>query len=186
MRALPRIRLLFARRPWLRWLVIAACTAAVGAQLLATQSALERERSRWGTSRAVWVAEADTVPGGPLSARRVLWPEAVLPATVLHELPASPLAAREVAEGQLLTALDVVGDESTPPGWEVFAVPAEGLPRLAPSETIAVYSGGAGLCEGIATRSSSDGTVEVAVPPTCAAPFSAALAAGDLVVALRT
>lgn len=186
MRALPRIRLVLARRPWLRWLVIAVCTAAVGAQVLAAQSSLERERGTWGASRAVWVAESDTAAGAPVSARRVEWPEAVLPASVLRELPASPIAARRVAAGQLLTALDLVGDASVPPGWEVFAVPGDGLPQLAPTESIAVYSGGTRLCDGTTGSDGGEGLVEVAVPSSCAAALSAALAAGDLVVARRT
>jgi hypothetical protein len=184
MRVLPRLRLLLARRPWVRWLVVALCAAVVALQLLAAQGALERERQRWGTPRTVWVAEARTPAGGPLAARSVEWPEAIVPADAVGQLPASPVAAREVFEGQVVIGADIAGDRTVPSGWAVFAVPVDGLPALAPGAAVAAFTGGTLLCAGRVAPGTGDPTVaEVAVPHDCAPGVAAALANGELVLA---
>ena len=184
MRVLPRLRLLFARRPWLRWLVVGLCGSVVAAQLLAAQSALEHERDRWGAVRKVWVAEAAAAAGGPVAVRQQAWPMAVVPDVALAEPPNDPVAARPIAAGQVLTPIDLVGGSALPAGWAVFAVPVDGLPPLTDGQQVSVFAGGTGLCEGRAGGSGQD-SVEVAVPGDCAAAFSAALSGGGLVVARR-
>ena len=191
MNVLPRLRLLLARRPWLRWLVVGLCAAVVATQLTSAQSALERERSRWGATRRVWLTAGTTQAGAPLAPLQEDWPEAMVPPDALAELPDNPVAARTVPARQPLTALDVAGEGTVPAGWAVFSVPGDGLPSLAGAPAVSVFSGGTRLCDGVATsgtsaapRSETAGA-EVAVPPDCAAGLSAALASGDLVIARR-
>lgn len=188
MSIVPRLRLLLARRPWLRWLVVGLCAAAVAAQLLAIASGLERERQRWGTPRSVWVATAPAAVGDTVAMQPRQWPDAVVPANALSDPPTDAVAARAVATGQLLTTPDIAGEDAIPPGWQVFAVPTDGQPLLQIAQPVSVYAHGNHLCHGTATGAPSgdNGFAEVAVPDRCAAAVSAALADGAVVLARST
>lgn len=165
--------------------MVGLCAAVVTAQLMAAGSALERERARWGSARRVWVATGAADAGDIVALEERMWPDAVVPDEALTRAPVDVVAARSVARGQLLTAADLVGDGAVPNGWQVFAVPADGQPALAPSQRVSMYSAGTLLCRGTtaAVRPADSGVVEVAVPDQCAAAVSAALADGGLVVA---
>jgi hypothetical protein len=182
MSLLPRLRLAFARRPWLHWVVIAICAIVVWAQLAAAQADATRAREKWGTSRTVWVAAADAAPGEPVTAGARQYPLAMVPVAALATSPVQPVAARHIAAGAVLVVDDLAGATSVPVGWVVLGVPATGVPSLTTGQEVAIFAAGQRVCDGI-TSSSGTELVEVGVPPDCAGPLSARLLEGSVVLA---
>ena len=182
MSLLPRVRLLLARRPWLYWLFVGTCAAAAWLGVAGAQARVAHERAQWGTTRRVWVAQADLAAGQPVSAAGSNYPLAMLPATAVTSLPANAVAARPVAAGEVLVAADLAGDGTLPAGWLVFAVPGDGAPRLSPGEHVGVFGSGQRWCEGIVVGL-TDSHVEVGVDPACATSMSTQLALAAVTLA---
>lgn len=172
MHLLPRLRLAFARRPWLYWLVVGTCALMVWQRLAAASSAAAHAAHGWGASRVVLVAEADVEPGVALPIARRAYPLAMVPGAALSEAPRTPIAARHVVAGQILTADDVVGPATLPAAWVVLSVPAEHSPHLVAGDPVAVFQSGRQACAGRSTAVGTD-RVEVGLPPDCAATVSA-------------
>ena len=176
-----RLRLLFARRPWLHWLIAGLCAVLVWWQLASAQSGLDRARAAWGRTRTVWVATTSARAGDELVVAKREYPSAMTPAAAADTVPVTPVAAREVAAGAVLVQADIVGPNTTPAGWAVFAVRAENAPHLSAAVAVGVYADGQHLCDGRAADSTGE-HVEIAVPPDCAPPLSDRLANGRVVV----
>ena len=134
-----RLRLLFARRPWLHWLIAGLCAVLVWWQLASAQSGLDRARAAWGRTRTVWVATTSARVGDALVVAKHQYPSAMTPAAAVDTVPLTPVAAREVAAGAVLVQADIVGPNTTPAGWAVFAVRAQDAPHL--SDAVAVGAG---------------------------------------------
>jgi hypothetical protein len=182
MSLLPRLRLAFARRPWLHWLVIAICALVVWAQLAAAQAGATRARAKWGSSRTVWVAAGDAAPGESFIAGARQYPLAMVPVAALATPPVQPVAARHIVAGAVLVVDDLVGATSIPDGWVVLGVPATGVPSLITGQGVAIFAAGRRVCDGV-TSSGGTELVEVGVPPDCAGPLSARLLEGSVVLA---
>lgn len=176
-----RLRLVFARRPWLHWLVAALCGVALWWQLAGAQTRLDHARQRWGRTRTVWVAVQPAAGGASLAAARRAYPAAMVPTDAMGELPDHPVAARAVSAGAVLVPADVAGTGDVPAGWTVFAVGDADAPELPDGASAVVFADGQRLCDGrVAGR--HDDHVEVAVAPDCAPALSARLADGAVVV----
>lgn len=174
-----RIRVVFGRRPWLFWSVVLLAGLVVAVRVQSAEHAAATARRAWGSTRQVWVAEADTHPGEPLAAQARAYPAAMVPAGALASPPAGR-AAREVLSGEVLTALDVADDATPPADWVVLALPADRAPSLAAGDRAVLFGGGSRRCEGITVEATD--VVEVAVPPDCAAAVTTDLTAGDVAV----
>lgn len=189
MSLLPRVRLALARRPWLYWLAVGLCAAGVWFGVAGAQAQVARARDGWGDTRRVWVADGDIAAGASVQATAQDYPAAMLPPSALSSLPGDAVAARSVADGEVLVADDLAGDRSVPTGWLTFAVPADGAPSLLAGDHLAVFGSGDRWCDGIVAAASGtvDGMVgvmvEVAVPPDCAAALSAQLALAAVTLA---
>ena len=182
MSVLPRVRLELARRPWLYWLFAGTCAAFAWAAVAGAQSAADRARQQWGTSRTVYVAAHTLAPGEPLAVVRREYPSAMVPQAAIAEAPEGAVVAHPLAHGEIVTANDLAGDTSAPPNWSVFAVDATGAPALVAGDAVGVFGQGALWCDGVVTAVTTD-LVEVAVPPSCAEAVSAQVAVGGVVLA---
>lgn len=182
MSVLPRLRLLLARRPWLYWLIVSACAVAVWLSVTSAQAQLTRERDRWGTTRAVWVASGPVAAGENLQVTTNDYPIAMVPPSAVSSLPADAVAARSMVAGDIVVAADVAVDGLVPADWVVFALPANGTPALIFGDAVTVFGSGQAWCDGMVARV-GDVTMEVAVPTDCAASMSAQLALGAIVLA---
>lgn len=182
MSILPRLRMLFARRPWLYWLIVAACAATVWLSVARAQAQLTRERDSWGTTRTVWVARGAAAAGELVAATAADYPVAMVPPSAVTSLPKDAVAARSIAIGEVVVAADVAVDGLTPSGWVVFAVPIDGSPTLLTGDKVSVFGSGQLWCAGV-TAALNETSVEVAVPADCASPMSAQLALGAVTLA---
>jgi hypothetical protein len=180
---LPRLRYTLARRPYLYWLVVGTCAALIALRLQGVEAAAEHSAAAWGTTRAVWVNQGDTAPGGQLHPVLRHYPVAMVPSVALATPPRDGRAARAVADGQVLLAADVADGRTPPADWVVLAVPADHAPRLVPGDAVAVLHAGALTCDGVIDAAGSD-RLEVAVPVACAGALSADIA--TVVVARHT
>ena len=184
MSILPRLRLLFARRPWLYWLIVGMCAVAVWWSVANTQAEVARERDSWGATRNVWVASGPVAAGEVVQATGNDYPIKMVPASAVSSLAADAVAARSITAGAVVVAADVAVDGLVPADWVVFAVPADGAPTLIAGDAVIVFGSGQAWCEGLATTV-NDAMVEIAVPDDCAAPMSAQLALGAVTLARR-
>lgn len=185
MHVLPRLRLAFARHPWLHWAIAALAGALIWLQIASADRAATSARDAWGTSTPVWVAAAGAERGQPVRAERLDVPVAVVPDGAVTADPVEAVAARRIRRGAVLVD-DDLGDGSVPPEWVVFAVPTDAGPSLVEGDRVTVFAAGLHDCDGITGDTGPDGaTIDVAVPAECAEALSTALTAGDLVVARR-
>ena len=102
-----RARLALARRPWVYWAVVAALATIAAVVVHSEMSSIAAERDRWGTTRAVLVAERQLEPGDPIAAVLVDLPLAVIPDGALTGDPGGARTRQRVASGEVLTELDV-------------------------------------------------------------------------------
>lgn len=179
---LPRLRLLFARRPWLYWLIVVTCAVAVWLSVAGAQAQVIRERDSWGATLRVWVTNGPVAAGDVVYAKTADYPTAMLPPSAVSSIPADAVAARSIAAGEVVVAADLAVDGLVPADWVVFAVPADGAPTLIASDAVTVFGSGQMWCEGVAAAI-SEATVEIAVPTDCAASMSAQLALGAITLA---
>jgi hypothetical protein len=184
MSILPRLRLLFARRPWLYWLIVGVCAVAVWFTVASAQAGVTRARDSWGTTREVWVVDGPTMAGDVVKATTAEYPNAMVPPSALTSLPADAIAARAVAAGEVLVADDIAVEDLVPADWVVFAVPLDGAPMLTTGDAVSVFGSGQLWCDGM-IAAVTDTAVEVAVSQDCASSVSAQLALGAVTLARR-
>lgn len=182
MSILPRLRMLFARRPWLYWLIVALCAVMVWLSVASTQAEVTQERNSWGTTREVWVASGPAAVGEVVRATVAEHPMSMVPPSAVSSLPDGAIAARSIAEGEVVVAADVAVEGFVPAEWVVFAVPLDGAPSLTVGDEVSVFGSGELWCEGLAAAR-GESTVEVAVPLACAGSMSAQLALGAVTLA---
>jgi hypothetical protein len=178
----PRLRLALARRPWLYWLFVCICAAAVWLSVADAQQQVTAARDEWGATRRVWVADHDVAAGEQLHATAVEYPRAMLPASAVVSSPKDVLAARSISAGEVVVAADLAGGGPIPAGWAVFAVPVGGAPALVGGDAVLVFGSGRQWCEGI-VATTTDEQIDLGVPADCAAPLSAQLALGAVALA---
>ena len=183
---LARLRLLLARRPWLYWLAVGLCAASAWLTIHGSQARVEAERSSWGSTITVWVAEGSTEAGASIRAAPHEYPAAVVPPSAITEAPTG-VARRSIAAGEILVEGDLAGDADPPTGWVVLAVAADLAPVLVPGDSVAVMGNGQRLCDGlvtaVATEAPSGDGIEIAVPANCAGVTTTHLTAATVVLA---
>jgi translation initiation factor IF-2 len=102
-----RARHVLARRPWIYWLCVAGLAAIVAVAVDDRLDAIEQERSRWGATRTVLVADGALEAGDSVVARRVELPLAALPDATLSELTPDARMRQRATDGEVLTSFDV-------------------------------------------------------------------------------
>jgi hypothetical protein len=129
MRLLPRVRLLFARRPWLYWLCVSGLVGAIAFSVAATVGEVDRQRQSWGETAPVVVASEAVAPGQPFGGNThlVSMPVAMIPQSALRALPIG-VARQHVAVGEVVVSNDVSlasGPAALlPDGWLAITVEA--------------------------------------------------------------
>lgn len=182
MSILPRLRMLFARRPWLYWLMVGFCAVAVWLSVASAQAQVTQEREKWGTTREVWVSTGPIAAGELMRVAVAAYPTAMVPPSAVSSLLAHAVAARSIAEGEVVVAADIAVEGLVPAEWVVFAVPLDGAPSLSDGDVVSVFGSGLLWCQGMATAI-SESDVEIAVPQDCAGAVSAQLALGAVTLA---
>ncbi|MCB0985933.1 MAG: SAF domain-containing protein [Ilumatobacteraceae bacterium] len=184
MSQLARLRRLLARRPWLYWTAAAALALLIALQVQASLAALATARQAWGTPVTVWVATAPAERGDHVQAEPRDYPAAMVPPGALTSAPDHP-AARTIEVGEVLLASAVGGNAEVGAGWVVVALPSSAAPRVVAGQRLVLFGNGATLCDGVVTSPESGSTIEVAVPPGCAATAAVHAAANTLTAAIR-
>ena len=203
MRWLARARQLNARRPWIRWSIVAGVALMVASTMMAWTGDLRDRREAWGALRPVLVARRDLPPGGAVTVDDVFVeerPAALVPAAALQDPGALTSATRSwqwVAAGETLTFHDLTATSSPaarlPAGTRGIMVGANGLPVVSGDGVELVIDGQqvipATVIEVISGRSDALGAsgsrgLLVAVAATVAPPVAAAVADGRVTVLL--
>ena len=182
MSLLPRLRMTFARRPWLYWLIVGTCAVAVWLSVTSAQAGVDNARDAWGTTRQVWVVSGPVAAGDVVDAAVVDYPAAMVPPSAVSSLADGTVAARSISTGEIVVAIDLATDGLVPSDWVLFAVPRDGNPAIVVGDAVAVFGSGQLWCEGMAAAI-DEVAVEIAVPDDCAAPMSAQLALGAVTLA---
>lgn len=148
-------------------------------------------RDRWGRTTSVWVVTRRTARGEAPAAVATDLPLAMVPdGAVAGDEPLDAVAAHDLAVGDVIDELDIARPDDAPVSWVVMAVPAETAPSLVEGDRVAVFGSGELLCDGIVAAPVADvdgrRTVDVALPPACAADLSAHLANGLATLGRRT
>ncbi|MDO8403127.1 MAG: hypothetical protein Q7T27_06490 [Pseudomonas sp.] len=185
MHLLPRLRLELARRPWLYWSFVGLCALVVWLGIGSADAAARHERARWGTTRTVMVATGSVAAGAPIIAEPAQYPVAIVPPSAVRALPATAVAAHQIAKGEVVVAGAVADGDDVPSGWVVFAVTGTQPPALVPGDAVALFADGAHWCDGIVAAATPE-QADVGVPTECAEALSAHLAAGTVVLARAT
>jgi hypothetical protein len=191
MSAFARLRWLVARHPSIHWIVIGTCGLVAWSVLRGMAGDADEERRRWGTTATVWVTDVDVLRGDAVVASATEVPLALVPADALPgDQPLDGVATHDLSAGEVVVGHDVATADDAPATWVVMAVPADTAPRLVVGDRVAVFGSGALLCDGVVTAAAVevDGrrTVDVALPPDCAADVSAHLASGVASLGRRT
>lgn len=133
-----RARVLLARHPLWYWLAVATLAVAVAFIARDRFAAVDRERDRWGTPRAVLVADVDHEPGDEFRVSKIELPAAAVPTSALEVLPASARLRQRIAAGEVLVTTDVATSEGpaarAAPGTVVVGV----IDPIAPVDEIGI------------------------------------------------
>jgi len=191
MPAFARLRWVVARHPSIHWVVIGTCGLVAWSVLRGMAGDADDERRRWGVTTAVWVTDAGVRRGDVIVATATEMPLALVPDDALPgDEPLDGLATHDLSAGEVVVGHDVATADDAPATWVVMAVPADTAPRLVVGDRVAVFGSGALLCDGVVAAAAveEDGrrTVDVALPPDCAADVSAHLASGVASLGRRT
>ncbi len=102
-----RARLVLARRPWIYWLSIAMLTVVVAVAVNDRVASIDAARDEWGDLRTVVVADGQLEPGDVAVVRLAELPVAAVPDAALTDVGPDTLVRQRVADGEVLTTLDV-------------------------------------------------------------------------------
>lgn len=102
-----RVRVALARRPWAYWLIVATLAAVPALAVHGHLARLDEARHSWEQTRQVLVAATPLGPGDQILARHVDVPVALLPAGALGDLPEGARLRQRVADGEVITELDI-------------------------------------------------------------------------------
>jgi hypothetical protein len=187
---MPTVRRLLVRRPWIHWSIVVACALATAATVLDRVERIDDARQRWGATRTVLVAARDIAPGEALVVVARERPAAMVTDSALGAEGATLVARQHIAEGEIVTVVDVGRGERSgplglaPDGW--LAVPIVESPASGAAIGDRVQLAGDGMViapEAIVVGYHDDVTL-VAVPADLAPLVPAAAESGGLVVLL--
>ena len=193
MRLLAHVRMQLARRPWIRWVLVAVLATGVGGSVASGLAGVRRERDAWGHSTTVYVATKDLVAGEPVAGaveRREV-PIAVIPDAALAVLPARATAKQRVGRGEIVVVGDIVDAAGPraliPDGWLAMDITDVADPAMfAVGDPAAVLAGGATVASRAVVVEVTATDVVVAVPLADAPTVAAAANERTAVIALRT
>lgn len=141
-------RIFVARHRWIYWLTIGVVAVGVGLLVKERLDALDAQRSSWGDTRSVLVADGDLRPDGPIEVNSISLPVAAVPPSAVSELPRGARLHQRVASGEVIVAADLVGGNGparhADPGTVVVGI---------------VDTPGASLSIGLRVQVSSEGVV---------------------------
>lgn len=191
MRWLSRWRWLLARRPWIRWILVAASAGVAALAVTAEVDALHRARNRWGTTVEVLVATRALSPGDVLdgAVERRSYPVVLAPATAVRSAAAGAVAVERVAPGEVLVDSDLAMASGPlallPVGWLAVAVTDAGLASwVQPGDAAVVLADGQTAAQHAVVLSRTDTEVVVGVPAGDAAIVADAASRGVAVIAV--
>ena len=124
--ALFRARLWLRRRPLLWWLAVLGLSLAVGVTVNGSLSRAEAGARRFGRPVEVSVARIDLPAGalaGPATVELRLWPERLVPAGALSQVPDDRVVTEPLLAGEPLVADRLGTDSLVPPGSRALALP---------------------------------------------------------------
>lgn len=104
---LPRLRTLFARRPWIYWGLVLIAAAVVAMIVVVNVRAVQRQRDSWGAAATVWVATADIAAGQRVTATAQQYPMAMIPPGRVDVDPSGQLAVHPIGRGEVVVASNV-------------------------------------------------------------------------------
>jgi hypothetical protein len=140
------LRLLLARRPWLRWLAVALIAAAAGIGVQTQIQSLDTARARWSDQRRVPVATTATSPGEAISWEWRSLPAVAVPTDVAADISAGALARQHIGIGEIVVSADLtIGAgpaAGARPGHVVVPVNDPLVAGAAVGLDIAIYSEG--------------------------------------------
>lgn len=116
MHVVARTRFVLARRPWLYWLAVAGLAALAALTVHGRLTTLDDAEHAWGDTHTVLVATHALEPGDLIDVRSVDLPLAAVPSDALDQLPADARLLQRVAEGEVVTALDVTAQRGPAAG----------------------------------------------------------------------
>lgn len=182
MHLLARLRWHLARSPWIGRTLVAMAALATWSSVRAAGTDATTAAEQWGERITVWSTTRATRRGEVIVAEQREIPAALLPDGALTDAPVGKEATHDLAQGEIVVAIDVAEANDVDRGSVVMSIPAEFVPSLLAGDRVAVFGSGELLCNGIAASGPTvvDGrpVVEVAVDADCAADLSAHLVAG--------
>ncbi len=145
------LRLLLARRPWIRWLVIVAVAVTAAASVHAQLQSVDAARDAWTNRRRVPVATAAASPGDVLTWEWRDIPAVGVPDDVALDIADQPVARRHIGNGEIVVDADLAvgagpaagadsGDIVVPISDALVTDPSIGL-------DVAIYSDGVVLAD---------------------------------------
>ena len=162
-----RARLVLARRPWIYWSVVAAFATLAAMTVHGEMATIAAERDRWGATRTVLIASRPHEPGDPIAAEPATLPVAALPDGALDEIPVGAVVRQRVADGEVLTDVDVTsraGPASFADAGTVVVAVSDPLARnVAVGLAVQVSADGFVIADGAVVTAVVDDVVFVAV-----------------------
>jgi hypothetical protein len=176
MRWLSRTRWMLARRPWIRWLMVAAAAALAARGVMTELDSLHRARDRWGTTEQVLVATRELQPGDDVAGAvvRRAYPLQLVPAAAVRAAAGDAVVVHSVSIGEVLVDSDIgVLDGPLallPAGWLAVAVPGDtAVTWVHPGDAAVVLADGHTAAARAIVLSRTDTEVVVGVPAADAA-----------------
>ncbi len=178
-----RVRLLLARRRWLRWAVVATLAALTALTVHDRLRALDGARRAWSEAQTVLVADVDHDPGDPLRLSAVRLPVVALPPSALTDLPDGARLRRSISAGEIVVEADVTAAAGpaagAPPGSVVVPFAGDVVADARPGLTARVVAEGIVLAAEATIVAVTGGATHVAVPADAAPTVAAAVRSGS-------
>jgi hypothetical protein len=177
-----RVRLLLARRRWLRWAFSAALAGLTALTVHDRLQALDDARRGWSEARTVLVADADHAPGDPPRVSAVRLPVVAVPPAALAELQDGARLRRSVSVGEILVEADVTAGAGpaagAPPGTAVVSFAGDAVADARAGLPVRVVAEGVVLAEEATIVAVTGGATHVAVPAASAPAVAASVRSG--------
>ena len=173
-----RIRIVFARHPFVYWACVATFSLWVAISVNSALAGAQSERESWGRSETVLVATQIVEPGDLLAdavASRDI-PIALKPPAALGALPRGATARQRMAVGEVLVGLDVgPGDGPLavlPDNWLALLVESDNSPMFSIGDSAVVLAGGQIIAADAIVVEVTERGVVVGVPSDAAGPVA--------------